>query len=137
MSVGEAVAAAAHALVGTPFRLHGRNPDSGIDCIGLALLSLRGAGLEAAAPTVYRLRNASVDDALAAIEICDLEPVRGAALPGDILLVSPGPAQHHIIVTGHNRCIIHAHAGLRRVVITPGPLPWPVCRHWRPISKVY
>lgn len=135
MKPGDEVAAAAHALVGTPFRLHGRHAETGIDCIGLALLALRGAGLEAVAPAGYRLRNSSIDDALNALENCDLEPTHGAVAPGDILLASPGPAQHHVIVAGARGSFIHAHAGLRRVVIMPGPLTWPIRHHWRPIRK--
>jgi murein DD-endopeptidase / murein LD-carboxypeptidase len=27
--------------------------------------------------------------------------------------------------------LVHAHAGLGKVVVTPAPLPWPIERHWR------
>ena len=52
-------------------------------------------------------------------------------LPGDLLLVRPGPAQVHLLVVGPSGDLIHAHAGLGRVVATPPPCPWSTLRHWR------
>ena len=49
---------------------------------------------------------------------------------GDLALVRPGPLQLHLMIVtpgGH----VHAHAGLGRVVETPGASPWPVIGHWR------
>ncbi len=49
---------------------------------------------------------------------------------GDLLLCRPAERQMHlgIFVLGG---VIHAHAGLRRVVLTPLPVPWPVIGQWR------
>ena len=55
----------------------------------------------------------------------------GIAVPGDLILARPGPAQHHLLVASGPDRFIHAHAGLRRVVAMPGPLPWPVLHRWR------
>ena len=77
------VVAAARALVGVPFRLHGRDRD-GLDCVGLAALAL----------------------------------------------VRPGPLQLHLMI-GTGAGFVHAHAGLGRVVETPGLSPWPVLGWWR------
>jgi cell wall-associated NlpC family hydrolase len=51
--------------------------------------------------------------------------------PGDVLLVRPGPAQHHLVIAAAAGGFVHAHAGLGRVVLTPAPLDWPIDRHWR------
>jgi len=132
---GERVAQAAAGLVGARFRLHGRNPATGLDCIGLAAVALARAGLRAVAPHGYALRNSSIERALGALAGCDLAPAAPPAHAGDIVLVAPGPAQHHLLVaTGAGR-FVHAHAGLRRVVVLSGPLPWPILRLWRPGKK--
>lgn len=135
MSTGERVAAAALALVGTPFRLHGRDPATGLDCVGLAAVALRAAGLTAVPPQGYGLRNASIKAALAFTERSAIAPAFGQIVPGDLILTTPGPSQHHLMVAGPGDVFIHAHAGLRRVVATPGPLAWPIERRWRPQTK--
>jgi cell wall-associated NlpC family hydrolase len=57
--VGERVAAAAFALVGTPFRLRGRDPRTGLDCVGLALAAFGRAGVRAVEPPPYQMRGTS------------------------------------------------------------------------------
>jgi murein DD-endopeptidase / murein LD-carboxypeptidase len=115
----------ARALVGTPFRLHGRDPASGLDCVGLIAIAIRR---EALAPTGYALRGGTAAgwrvllDAVASRR-------RGAARAGDILLMQAGPAQFHLgIWTGPG--LIHSDARLRRVVETPGDPQWPVLGAW-------
>lgn len=52
------------------------------------------------------------------------------ASAADLLLLRPGVRQLHLAV----RCgtsFIHADLGLRRVVETPGPPPWPLVASWR------
>lgn len=130
---GRAIIAAARAMVDTPFRLHGRSRETGVDCIGLALLALDGAARGRAmdaAPTRYSIRGGR----LAAFE----QGLRDAGLlpamderPGDFVLVRAGVAQFHLMIAtdgGH----VHAHAGLGRVVEMPGAAPWPVIGRWRP-----
>ncbi|HTM95133.1 MAG TPA: peptidoglycan endopeptidase [Croceibacterium sp.] len=123
---GRDVALAAQALVGTRFRLHGRDPATGLDCVGLV-----SAALGASAPAGYRLRNSNIAAGLAWAPAAGLVEATGTIEPGDVMLVRSGPAQHHLLVAGPSGDFIHAHAGLRRVVVTPGPLSWPVERHWR------
>jgi hypothetical protein len=36
-----------------------------------------------------------------------------------------------LLLTAPPHGFVHAHAGLRRVVTTPAPLPWPIECHWR------
>lgn len=128
---GDRLAQAAQSLVGAPFRLHGRDPALGLDCVGLVHAAFAAAGLPVDAPRTYALRNTRIDDALAFAGRAGLVDAEGPVAPGDILLVRPGPAQFHLLVAVHTARFVHAHAGLRRVVATPGPLPWPISRHWR------
>ena len=121
----------AQKLEGTRFRLHGRNAATGLDCIGLAACALDRAGAASLAPTGYALRNSDITGHLAMVLAAGFVPARGEALRGDMLLVRPGPAQQHLLIAlGQNR-FVHAHAGLRRVVIQTGLCGWPVLHHWR------
>lgn len=133
MSVA-ALVAAAEELMGTPFRLHGRDPARGLDCVGLVAAALQAAGRPARAPTGYRLRQLDPGPLLDAAEASGLGLVAGAVQPGDVLLVRPGPAQLHLVIAGADGSFVHTHAGLGRVVRTPAPLPWPIERHWRLLS---
>jgi len=50
------LARAAESLVGTPFRLHGRDPRAGLDCIGLFAAAMQRTGTPVTVPTGYTLR---------------------------------------------------------------------------------
>jgi cell wall-associated NlpC family hydrolase len=117
--------ASARALIGTPFRLQGRDRD-GLDCIGLIAVV---HGLETLAPRTYALRGTPAD---LAMEMLDRHFVRrSAAIPqvADIVLLRPGMDQLHLgLWTGTG--LVHAHAGLRRVVETPGPPAFPLLGIW-------
>jgi cell wall-associated NlpC family hydrolase len=128
---GLALAAAAESLVGAPFRLHGRDPERGLDCVGLVAAALAACGRAAEAPAGYGLRNRSIGAALELAERAGLLPADGPIQPGDVILTAPGPAQHHLAIAADESRFIHAHAGLRQVIATPAPLPWPVLRRWR------
>ena len=121
---GNRAVAQARALVGTPFRLHGRDA-RGIDCIGLVAIAYR----QTAVPTGYALRTADADAVVAPLRVLGFRP-RRARQAGDILVLDAGPAQLHLgLWTGDS--LIHADAGLRRVVEMPGAPPWPVLSIWR------
>lgn len=122
---------AAADFVGTPFRLHGRDPVTGVDCVGLVLLSLRSIGIGLTSIPTYALRQIGCEFPEAFIEQAGFVRASGTTQPGDLLLTRPGPAQLHLLIAGMGNCAIHAHAGLGRVVATPTPLPWPIVRKWR------
>ena len=125
MTRGEEAAAVARAraLVGARFRPHGRDPATGLDCVGLAGLAMAVDDL----PTGYWLRGTPAERVLARIDSAGL--VRGHPAPGALALVESGPAQLHLIVRTPDG-FVHADAGRRRVVERRGPVPWPVLAWW-------
>ena len=128
---GKQLAGAAQALVGTPFRMHGRDPATGLDCIGVLAASLAACGRQAALPNGYALRNRRLPELGRFAADCGLVAITDQVSTGDVLLVQAGPGQFHLLVAADNGGFIHAHAGLRRVVRSAAPLDWPVIAHWR------
>ena len=126
------LAEAAERLVGTRYRLHGRDAATGLDCVGLVLAALAMTGRTAVDVRGYGLRNNGIAcwrDRFAANAFV---PAEGALSAGDLILCRPGPAQHHLaIVSRAATHFIHADAGLRRVVRAPLPLAWPFDGRWR------
>jgi lipoprotein Spr len=117
--------AAARALIGTPFRLQGRDRD-GLDCIGLIAMI---HGLSEAAPRSYALRGTPVDQAMEMLDRHFARRLARAPQVADILLLQPGLDQLHLgLWTGAG--FVHAHAGLRRVVETPGQPSFPLLGIW-------
>lgn len=127
----ERFALEAERLAGTPFRLHGRDPVTGVDCIGLVACALQAAGLHADPPQGYTLRNTSLGAYTDKAGNSGFAGVEGPVIRGDLLLVRPGPAQHHLLVALGTGRFVHAHAGLHRVVIQTANAGWPVLKHWR------
>ncbi len=130
MTRGERVWTAAQALVGTRFRLHGRDAASGLDCVGLVTRVLADAGVDpGAVPDAYRIDSAdvgSVADGLARAGLVQATDARC----GDVLLLRLARRRLHLAIAGPD-AIIHAHAGLRRVVLTPGDPPGKIAGRWR------
>ena len=123
---GVVAVSAARALVGARFRPHGRDPKGGLDCVGVA-----GRVYGVPVPSGYALRGGDVGRVIAAIEFTGFRRVNGRA-SGDLLLMAMGAAQLHLAIwTGTG--MVHAHAGLRRVVETPGEPPAPPIAVFRPI----
>lgn len=125
------LAAAARALVGTPFRLHGRDPQVGLDCVGVLEAASRACGRDVRLPNLYALRARRPPDLTPFASELGLLPIDRPDRPGDVLLLQSGPLQHHIAIIAVPAIIVHAHAGLRRVVEGPIPAHWPVIACWR------
>ncbi|WP_206238064.1 NlpC/P60 family protein [Novosphingobium terrae] len=125
----ETLADAAASLIGTPFRLHGRDPQTGLDCLGLVGAALGMAGRPISLPYHYTLRMRGIDPLLPLAEKAGLQPAKSAPTAGDILLLHVGPCQFHLGITAQDLGLIHAHAGLRRVVHSPAPQG--IIKRWR------
>ena len=117
---------AARQMLGVPFRLQGRVPEYGLDCVGLVASAF---GLTDGVPTGYTLRGGDLQRFERIVR--DLGFVRRHAgwRRSDLLMFRPGPAQVHLgLWTGES--LIHADAGLGRIVETPGIPNWPVLSAW-------
>jgi hypothetical protein len=112
MTLGEAAAG----LVGCRFRLHGLDPGTGLDCVGLVHASLVAIGRQPVPPRGYGLRNIAIEQWLEFAARSGLEPVGGKARADEVLLASLDYGQHHLMITTGANEVIHAHAGLARVV---------------------
>lgn len=128
---GESLACAAEALVGRPFRLHGRDPATGLDCIGVLDQALQAIGRQATLPQAYSLRTRQVPDLSGLAESCGFAAAEGVPAPGDVLFVRIGPVQFHLVIAARDGRFVHAHAGLRRVVTGRIDATWPIIGHWR------
>lgn len=127
----DAVAGAALALVGCPFRLHGRDPRTGLDCAGLVCAALEAAGLRPVAPFGYTLRNLSIEHWLPLARLSGLAPAAGPICAGETMLVTLPHCQHHLVIAADGATVVHAHAGLRRVVHQPLDPAWLIRARWR------
>ena len=127
-SCSTAIVAAARRCVGTAFRPQGRVIGIGLDCVGVALIAARAAGTGIEAPR-YTLGGDHHDclDAVLAAQGCT---VVAEAQPGDLLVVAPAAGARHLgVVTDAG--LIHAHAGLGRVVEAPADPAWTIVAAWR------
>lgn len=112
---------AALGLVGTRFRFHGDDPATGLDCAGLVAAAYRAAGYAVPMLPTYRIRDMDVEAVARLLTGMGLERVADAA-SGDVLLCRVAVRQPHLMIAGPGGCV-HAHAGLRRVVMVPGDCP--------------
>ncbi len=133
---GLALATAAEALVGTRFRLHGRDPASGLDCIGVFAAAMAGIGRPLAVPNGYAMRLRDIAEFRPLAPTFGFEEITGAVRPGDVLMFAVGPVQFHLGIMGRSSGgLVHAHAGLRRVVIGSAGSDWRPAGHWRLIEQ--
>lgn len=131
---GEALAHAALQLEGSPFRLHGRDPETGLDCVGLVSAAMAATGGQPVPPAGYALRNLAIEQWLPLAERSGLTPSPGPIRAGEVLLITLPHCQHHLVIAVDGGSVIHAHAGLRRVVRQPLEPTWQIRAKWRPSS---
>ena len=131
MTPGERLAEAGRGLVGCRFRLHGRDPDTGLDCVGVLAVAMARAGFRADWPLDYALRSQGLVKAVSMAGDWGFAPVNGARWPGDVMMIRVGPCQSHLVLCEQGGAVIHAHAGLRRVVLSPSRPDGEVIGHWR------
>jgi murein DD-endopeptidase / murein LD-carboxypeptidase len=112
-------------LIGVPFRLHGRDAATGLDCVGVVAMVLGAETVSSG----YRLRRAVPDEIVEGLEAAGLVRIKGEARDGDVLLIAAGPAQFHLGVKTAAG-FVHACALLRRVIETPG-MPDGLIGVWR------
>ena len=123
-----AAIAAARAGLGTRFRPQGRSIGIGLDCVGVALLAAAGAGVLLGPVPVYALGGDHGGGLGGTLRALGLRRVRRAK-PGDLAEYALAPGHRHLAVIT-DRGIVHAHAGLGRVVEAPPPADWPVAAIW-------
>lgn len=121
---GENIEERARRLVGARFRLHGRDPAGGLDCVGVVACA---TGRQA--PSGYALRGGRTEDVAAVLRRAGFGQV-ARCMTGDIALAAVGPGQWHLLVLTRMG-FVHADASLRRVVERPGPPPWRIDSVWR------
>lgn len=126
-----ALAAAAEALVGTQFRLHGRDPATGLDCIGLFGAAMAANGRPLALPTGYPLRLRELHGWLPDPAAYGFTLTGPPFAPGDVVMLRPGPAQFHLAIAAPDLGWVHAHAGLRQVVHDSALPAGTLIHHWR------
>jgi hypothetical protein len=120
-------AARAQALVGAHFRAQGRG-DGGLDCVGVTLATFDVPAQSARSN--YRLRGNHLAELKARLEVFFRRVPTTQLRAGDLMLLVPGSDQVHLAVrTGEG--FVHAHAGIRRVVETPGIPEWPLVAVYR------
>jgi len=118
----------ARTLLGCRFRPQGRSVATGLDCIGVVALTY---GVDVAVvPAGYRLRGNQRERLLTGLNHYFRAISKSKARINDLLLCEAGPDQLHLVVKTMGG-FIHADAGLRRVVETPGAPPWPVLKAFR------
>jgi lipoprotein Spr len=120
---GNTIAARAITQIGTPFRLHGRTPGVALDCVGLVAHAIGAAEVV----KDYSLRGSKLSIILSYIDNIGLHALPSSAClhDGDVAIVACGPRQFHLMVRAADGWV-HSHAGLCKVVHTPGASPWPI-----------
>lgn len=119
---------AARAGLGTRFRVQGRRAGVGLDCVGVALLAAAGAGVQLGPVPAYALGGEHADLLAATLRGLGLRRVRRPQ-PADLAEYALAPGHRHLALIT-DRGILHAHAGLGRVVEGPAPDDWPVVACW-------
>ena len=117
-------------MVGARFVPQGRDPRTGVDCVGLVWAAYAEAGRMLVAPAAYPLRGWSGGRVAAGLTAAGFGETADAAQVGDVALIALPARQFHLALIGPAG-IVHAHAGLRRVVEAPFDPAVLRARRWR------
>lgn len=121
----------ARSLIGTRFRVQGRNPRLGVDCVGLAMLAYDVDGL--AVRSDYRLAGDHQRELMAGLADRFRRVARTRLRTGDLMLIRIADRQLHLAVRTEDGFV---HADVRRgVVETPGMPVWPIIGAYRLRAK--
>lgn len=116
--VGARAFAAARAMIGARFRPQGCDPATGLDCVGLVWAAYAAAGRRLPRPRAYPLRGWNEARIVAALQAAGFVRDEGRVAMGDVALIALPAGQFHLGLLG-GETMVHAHAGLRRVVEAP------------------
>jgi len=117
----------ARAFVGTPFRPQGRDAN-GLDCVGVILATFEIAS--DALRRDYRLRGDHHSELLKGLNGQFRRVAKAQLRPGDVMMLKIADEQFHLAVRT-NQGFVHAHAGIGRVVETPGTPDWALLAVYR------
>ena len=104
-------------MIGARFRPQGCDPATGLDCVGLVWAAYAAAGRRLTRPAAYPLRGWERGRVEAALIAAGFVAVADRRV-GDVALIALPARQFHLGVMGRDS-LVHAHAGLRRVVEAP------------------
>nr|WP_310523991.1 peptidoglycan endopeptidase [Polymorphobacter sp.] len=124
-----AIVAAVRGCVGTRFRSQGRRPGLGLDCVGVVLIAAAASGMGDVAVPAYFLGGDNAADVETLLLKAGCALVTAPEL-GDVLVIAPVPRQRHLAVVTPAG-VVHAHAGLGRVVEGPLDPDWTLVGAWR------
>ena len=105
-------------MIGARFRPQGCDPATGLDCVGLVWAAYAAAGRRLPRPRAYPLRGWSDARIVAALRAAGFARDEGRGAMGDVAVIALPAQQFHLGLLG-GETMVHAHAGLRRVVETP------------------
>ena len=128
-----AIVAAARACIGTRFQPQGRTIGLGLDCVGVVLAAAHAAGVVTPRLPAYALGGDHEALLCAALDEAGMTPACDPA-GGDIHLFEPAPGRRHFAVQVSNDrpwALVHAHAGIGRVVEGPVEPGWTHLGAWR------
>lgn len=134
MTVAQRAVERARGLVGLRFRPQGREPELGLDCVGLVCAAF--AIPPGSVPRDYRLRGARQDRLAAHMDRFFLRIPPAAPAAGDVGVFEAGAEQLHLALFTAGG-FIHADARLRRVAECPGTPPWPMLALYRRSADSY
>jgi cell wall-associated NlpC family hydrolase len=121
MMTGRDVVERARSFVGRPFRPQGRDPERGLDCIGLVLAVYRIEPQQVRRD--YRLRGSHRSEL--ETQLPRFFRPTNAPEAGDVFLCEIARTQMHLAIHCGDT-FVHADARLRRVVETPGRPCWSI-----------